>query len=299
VIITGYGNGSTKQVSVYVNGLDASSKEDKEAGVQQGFIGGIQQVDASVSGHGPVVVFARTVYASERLFVQQAGQAMTRGNFLKLEHHKQVVIVGKVRVFENGCHFVLSRGNFIVSGLARNTQLPQFFFNILNVGQNSFRKRGEVVIRLLLSLGGLGTKERTAGHVQIRSGIVICSVNDEELLFGTKSGRDLLYVSVSHEVQDLNGSSAKCVHTAKKRCFHVKSLSSPRDIHGGDKQSVAILGFNYEWRGRRIPGSVTAGLVGATKTSSRETGSIGFTTLQGLTGEFISEISVGAKEVNE
>ena len=55
---------------MHVNTLDASRQEDKETRVQQRLISGVEQIDAGIGCHGPVVVFARTVDTREGLLVQ-------------------------------------------------------------------------------------------------------------------------------------------------------------------------------------------------------------------------------------
>ena len=68
------GHRGPQQPLVLVHGLDHGRAEEQEVDVVRGRVAGLEQVDAGVRAHRPVVVLARAVHARERLLVQQADE---------------------------------------------------------------------------------------------------------------------------------------------------------------------------------------------------------------------------------
>ena len=71
-------NVKAQQVLIVVHGLDDRAEEEQELGVLARGLAGVEEVDARVGGHGPVVVLAGAVHALEGLFVEQADEAVRR-----------------------------------------------------------------------------------------------------------------------------------------------------------------------------------------------------------------------------
>ena len=65
-------------------------------------------------------MFAGTVYALERLFVQQDAEAVLTADLAHEGHYEQVVVVCQVAFFENRSQFELVRGYFVVARFQRN-----------------------------------------------------------------------------------------------------------------------------------------------------------------------------------
>ena len=59
-------------------------------------------------------MFSATVYAFERLFMQQADHAVLACDALKRDHEKLLMITRNVRVLVKRRNFVLARSHFIV-----------------------------------------------------------------------------------------------------------------------------------------------------------------------------------------
>jgi hypothetical protein len=102
---------------------------------------------------------------------------------LKHRHREVLMIGGQVGVFIDGSHFVLSGGNFVVTGFYRDSQLVQFVLGLQHAGQNAIRNRAEVLIFQLLPFGRLGSEKCAAGVEQIGSGEKEISIDQEILLF--------------------------------------------------------------------------------------------------------------------
>jgi hypothetical protein len=68
-----------RRMSLYLATARMTAQKHQELRVVVRRIAGVEQVLAAVGGHRPVVVLAAAVDAGERLFVQQAGQAVLFG----------------------------------------------------------------------------------------------------------------------------------------------------------------------------------------------------------------------------
>ena len=79
VIVAGRRDRRPQQVGVHVHGADDRAQEHQELRVGVRVLLRVEQVDAGVGGHRPVVVLARAVDAGEGLFVQQRLQAVAAG----------------------------------------------------------------------------------------------------------------------------------------------------------------------------------------------------------------------------
>ena len=132
-------------------------------------VAGIEQVFAGVGGHRPVVVLAAAVDAGERLFVQQADQAVLVGGAAHDLHDQVLVIGGEVAVFEERGEFVLAGGHFVVAGLDGDAELEQFVFAVGHEGQHALGNGAEILVFQFLALGRR-SRRRACGRVVIRSG---------------------------------------------------------------------------------------------------------------------------------
>ena len=71
-------------------------EEHQELHVRVRLVLRVEQVDAGVGGHRPVVVLARAVDAGERLLVQERLQAVARRDALERLHDEHLVVAGDV-----------------------------------------------------------------------------------------------------------------------------------------------------------------------------------------------------------
>ena len=119
VIVVGAGDREAENLAVLADGADNGGTEDEELGVVMRRVAGIKEVFALVGGHGPVVVLTAAVDAGERLFMEQADQAVLVGGAPHHFHDHVLVIGGEVAVLEQRRQFVLAGGNFVVAGFDR------------------------------------------------------------------------------------------------------------------------------------------------------------------------------------
>ena len=144
----------------------------------------LEQVDARVGAHRPVVVLARAVDAGEGLLVQQADEPVAAGDVLH-DLHRQLLVVGAdVGVLEDRRDLVLGRRDLVVAGLDRDAELGELVLGLHHAGQHALGDRAEVVVVELLALGRLGAEQRAAGDHEVGALEVVLLVDQEVLLLG-------------------------------------------------------------------------------------------------------------------
>lgn len=84
MIVARAGDAQAKQILILVHRFNDSRQEQQELRVLHRRRAGIQQVFALVGGNRPVVVFARTIHAVKRLFMQQADQPWRSATFFMI-----------------------------------------------------------------------------------------------------------------------------------------------------------------------------------------------------------------------
>ena len=167
MIVARIGRAHAQQTRMLVHRLHHRGEHQQEHVVVLGLLAGREQVAARVRRQAPVVVLAAAVHAGERLFVQQAYQAVAQGNLLHDVHDEHVLIRRQVRGVENRRQLVLGRGRLVVLSLRRDAQLPQLDVQVAHVVAHALLDRAEVVILHLLALGRHRAKERAAGEDQV------------------------------------------------------------------------------------------------------------------------------------
>ena len=135
-------------------------QEHQELHVGVGVVLRIEQVDARVGGHRPVVVLARAVDAGERLLVQQRLEAVARRHPLERLHDQHLVIAGDVARLEQRGDLVLARRHLVVPGLDRHAEPVELPLRLGHEREHARRDGAEVVVLELLALGRLGAEER-------------------------------------------------------------------------------------------------------------------------------------------
>ena len=137
-------------------------------------------------------MFAASIDACKRLFVQQAVQPVLGGDLLHNFHGQLVAVRGDVSRGKDRRQFVLGRRRLIMFSLRQNAQLPQFFIQILHIGGHAGLNHAEVVIFQLLALRRLCAKQGTAGIDQIFALFIHRLIDQEILLFRPDRGIDAI-----------------------------------------------------------------------------------------------------------
>ena len=230
VIVAGGGNAGAQQVGVDVHGADHGAEEDQELHVGVGVVLRIEQVDAGVGRHRPVVVLAAAVDAGERLLVQQRLQAVPLGHPAEDLHQHHLVVAGDVRRLEERRDLVLARRDFVVPRLDRHAHAEELLLGLGHEGEHARGNGAEVVILELLPLGRPGAEERPlAGH-QVGALIEQLAVDEEVLLLGPDRGDDPGDAGVgAEEPEDPHRLLGERFHRAKQRDLGVERLAGPRN----------------------------------------------------------------------
>ncbi len=283
VVVTGASNSHTEQVGVGVDSVDYSAERGKENGVLVRVLTRVQKVGLAVV-HRPVVVLTGTIDAGKRLFVQQADETVAVSDLAEHFHNLHVVVAGEVHFFEHRGKFELGRSNFVVAGLGRNAELPEFLFNVVHEVDDASRNATEVVVFHLLVLCRSCTEQGAAGLVQVRALQVETLVNQEVFLFGTESDGDLL-LGNAEETHKAVGGLLEGLNRTEKRSLLVQGFASIATESGRDAKRCAVAVALDEGRRGRIPGGIAAGFESRTEAAARERRSVRFTDDQVLAAE--------------
>ena len=187
VVIAGGGDGSPEKTGVVIHGSDDGGEEDQKTSVLRRRLSRIQEVFAGVGHQGPVVVLAAAIDPFERLFMEQAGEAVAVRHLLQYLHGQLVMVRGDVADLKDRRHLVLGRRHLVVLGLRRNPQLPELRVQVVHEGGDFRLQHAEVMIFHLLALRRGGAQERAAAENQVFSLFVEILV-DEEIFLLTAHG---------------------------------------------------------------------------------------------------------------
>ena len=154
----------------------------------------LEQVQAGVGAHRPVVVLARAVDAGEGLLVQQADQPVAAGGVLHDLHRQHLVVGADVRVLEDRRDLELVGRDLVVARLDRHAELRQLELDLEHVGEHALGDRAEVVVVELVALRRLGAEQRAPGGQQVGPFEEVLLVDQEVLLLAAGRREDALGV---------------------------------------------------------------------------------------------------------
>ena len=138
----------------------------------------------------PVVVLAGAVHAVERLFVQQADEAVARRDLFHDLHGELVVVGGDVRGGKDGRELVLRGGDLVVLGLGEHAELPQLLVQIGHELRDARLDRAEIMVVHLLSLRRHCAEERAPAEHKVLALIEHGAVHEEIFLLGADERTD-------------------------------------------------------------------------------------------------------------
>ena len=257
----------------------------------------LEQVDARVGAHRPVVVLARAVDAGERLLVQQADEPVAAGDVLH-DLHRQLLVVGAdVGVLEDRRDLVLGRRDLVVAGLDRHAELGQLVLGLEHAGEHALGDRAEVVVVELLALRRLGAEQRAAGDDEVGALEVVLLVDQEVLLLGADRREDVLGGRVAEQRQRADGAARQRVHRAQQRDLVVQRLAAPRGERRRDAEQRAVRVLEDERRRGRVPRGVAAGLERRADAAARERGRVRLALDELLAGELGDRVAVAGRAV--
>ena len=268
VIVARTRNRHAEQVGVSVDGVDDGAKRGEEHGILVRVLARVEQVALAVRER-PVVVLAGTVHAGERLFVQQAHETILVGHVAEHFHNHHVVVASEVHFLEHRGEFELRGRDFVVAGLRRNAELPEFGLDFVHEVEDAGRNATEVMVVHLLVLCRSGTEQRAAGLVQVGALQVEALVDEEIFLFGTERDGRLLgaRLEAGHKTA---GRLGKSLQAAEERSLLVERFAGVTAECRRDAERSAVTVTLDEGRRSRVPGGVAAGFERGTQTAARE-----------------------------
>ena len=281
----GVGDRRAQQLLVVVDGLDDGRAEEQELEVLVRRLARLEQVDARVGAHRPVVVLARAVDAGEGLLVQQADEPVAAGHVLQDLHDELLVVGADVRVLEDRRDLVLRGRDLVVAGLDRHAELGQLALRVEHAREHALGDRAEVVVVELVALGRLGAEQRPARGHQVGALEVVLLVDQEVLLLGADGREDLRGLGVAEQRQRADRRARQRVHRAQQRDLVVQRLARPRRERRRDAQQRAVGVLEDEGRRGGVPRGVAAGLEGRADAARRERGRVRLALDELLAGE--------------
>ena len=289
VVVSGARDTGSEEILVLVDTLDHGGQHDEEDEVVERVLAGFEQVDAGIGGDGPVIVFAGTVDAGKRLFMDEAREVVLLRNGLH-DLHRQLVLVGAdIGVRVDRRHLVLRRCDFVVLGLRVNTEFPQFHVEVGHEGLDRRLDGAEIVVLHLLALRGLGAEKGASGSDEVFPLVEEVAVDEEILLLTADGGTDMLRTGgVSEDVDDAHGLLVDGLDGAEQRSLLVEDLSAVGAEDGRDAEGVIL----DERRRGRVPGGIAPRLEGGADAAGRERGRIGFGSDELFAGEVHDDLPV-------
>ena len=171
-----------------VHGADHGEQEDQELHVGVRVVAGIEQVDAGVGGHRPVVVLAAAVDAGKRLLVQQSCRPCRSATRLRVSITSIWWSLAMLAFSKSGA-ISYCPGATSLCRVLTGTPSRRFPLGLGHEGQHARGNGAEVVVLELLALGRPGAEERPVGVDQV--GARSRSLVDQEvLLLGPSRGVD-------------------------------------------------------------------------------------------------------------
>ena len=261
--------------------------DEQELCVIGGAFARLEDVVSEVGHQRPVVMLAAAVHSRKGFLVQQTGHAVLRRHFAHDLHGELVLIRRHVDGGVDGSKLVLRGGDFVVLGLGKHPQLPQFLVQILHERRHAGFDRAEVVVLKFLTFGRSRAEERPARVHQVPPLHESRGVDEEILLFRTDGGDELHRLS-AEEMQEFDALAAHRLHGTEQGSFLVESLSVVATKRRGDAQRPVL----YERVGSGIPCGVAPRLEGGAQPAAGERAGVGFTLDQLLAAELHDHTAV-------
>ncbi len=258
VVVRGARHGGAQKVLVAVDGAEHGGAHEQELHVLVRRLARLEQIEARVGAHRPVVVLARSVDARERLLVHQADEPVARRHARERHHEQLLVVGGEVARLEDRRDLVLARCDLVVARLDRHAEPVELGLDGHHVAEHALGDRAEVVVLELLPARRLRAEERPPGEHEVRALPVVRLVHEEVFLLAANRARHRRRRRVAEEAEHAEGGALEGGHRAQERDLVVERLAGPRREGGRDGEVVAARGLDDEGRAGRVPRGVAA-----------------------------------------
>ena len=266
VVVAGGSDADAQHILIIVHCLNDRAEAEQKQRVLRRRLAGLQKIHAGIGAHGPVVVLAGAVDAGEGLFMQQTDHAVAGSHALHRLHRDLVVIRSEVAVGIDRRKLMLRGSSLVVLRLGEHTELPQLLIEVVHERLHAGLDAAEIMVVQLLTLRGLGAKQRAAGVDQILTLIEDFFVHQEVFLLGTHGGDNALDVVHAEELHQAQPLAIERIHAAQQRRFLIERLAAV----GAEGRRDAEHVFLDERIARRVPGGVASGLKGRAQTAGRK-----------------------------
>ena len=229
-------------------------------------------------------MLAGTVDACKWLFMKQAYQAMLAGLLAQNLHHQHVMVDRQVHVLKQRGQFKLRGRHFVVAGLGRDPQSPEFLFHVAHEIKDAGLDGAEIMVFQLLVLGGRGAEKGAPRLDQVRAVQVEVLVNEEVFLFRPQRNGHV-FIRKAETLHQLLDGIAQCLAGAQQRSLLIQRVSRIGTVGGRDAERGSVPVPLDEGGAGGIPGGVSAGLKSAAQAAGRETGRVRFAHNQVFAGE--------------
>ena len=227
-------------------------------------------------------MFAASVNAGKRLFVEQTNQTVPLGHGLQQLHCQLIMVAGHVGVAVDRRVLMLGRCHLIVLRFGEDTQLPQLHVQFVHERGDSGLNGTVIVVVQLLTLGRLCTEQRPAAQPQIFPAAIVLLVDQEVFLLRAYLGDHALGFRIAEQPQNADALLIQRVHGAQQRRLLVQRIAGVGAEDGGNAQRSVL----HKGIGRGIPCGIAAGLKGGPQTAGGEAGGVGLAAAQLLAGQF-------------
>ena len=144
--------------------------------------------------------------------MKQAGKVMLVSDLLHDLHRQLVVIDGNIGRFKYRCQLMLGRGNLVMLGLDRNSQLPQLHLQVMHIGGNLGLQNAEIMILHLLTLGCGCAKQGPPRKEKVLSLLIKILVDQKVFLLRSDRGKYAVHVLISQDLHHLHSFTVQCLH---------------------------------------------------------------------------------------
>ena len=142
-------------------------EEGDELEIAVRVLAGSEELYSGVGAERPVVVFARTVHALERLLMENHHEAVLARYLVHEVHHNLVLVVREVGLAVYRGELELVGRDFVVTGLERDSEAVPGYFQLSHERRHAGRNGAEVVVVKLLVLRRIVAHQGASGNHQV------------------------------------------------------------------------------------------------------------------------------------
>ena len=277
-----------------VNRLNNGAEHRKENRILMRIAAGLQQIEPVVA-HRPVIVFAGTVDARKRFFVEQPDEPVFVRFLPQDFHYKHVMIARKIQFLEQRCNLVLGRRHFVVTRLGGNAKPPERFLHIGHKRKNPMFDGTEIVVIQLLMLRRRRSEQSPSGLHKVGTRKVKVLVDQKIFLLDSERDFRHVFAGFAETPDEPPDRFRQRLSGFQKRSLLIKRLAriGTECCRNTERGTVRVA---LDERGAgRIPGGITARFKRGAETAGGKTGSIRLADDQIFSGKRVNRLAVAVR----